>query len=226
VNIWDPLHPVAYLLHASLGVAGILAAIVALAVLKGSAVHLLAGRTFAIAASVAAATAISFSFTNFAPMAIASAVMVLGALGSAILAFRRKSPSVAAGEILAATLMAIATLWLLFGVMLAIPQGGILWLPPMVFALFPASLLVNDIRFIRLDETERKAKRLRRHLSRMAFALAIAVHAPIVVFADDLRLNPAVAFYTPFIIWPLIFRIFDRRIAENRLVYQVRESQA
>jgi len=217
VNIWDPFHPVAYLLHAILGFAGIFGAIAALALVKGSASHILAGRVFAAAAAVAAATALVFSFTTFAPMAIASAVMLLSVVGSAILAHRSKSPSVAAAEVVTTLLMAFVVLWLLYGVAMALPHGGFLWIPPMFLACVSAALLINDIRFIRLAEVGRESKRLPRHLSRMAFAFAIALHEPIVVFSDDLNIHPIVAFYGPLIVWPAIFFFFNSRIKNNSL---------
>jgi len=215
MNIWDPFHPVAYFLHATLGVAGIVGAIIALAVIKGSKPHILAGRTFAAAAAIAAATAIVFSFTTFAPMSIASAVMMFSVIGSAFLTLRQKTSRVAVGEIVTTSLMGLVLLWLLYGVALSIPLGGILWIPPLLFALFSAALLVNDIRFMRQGDAGRKSKRLPRHLSRMAFAFAIAVHEPVVVFADDLHLHPGLAFYGPFIIWPVIFFFFNSRIRKN-----------
>jgi len=221
MNIWDPFHPVAYFLHTILGVAGILGAILALAMTKGSSRHILAGRTFAVAATVVAGTAIAFSFTSFAPMAVASGVMTLSAIGSAFLALRSKSPRISASEMLTTSLMAFTVIWLLAGVVLSLPQGGLLWIPPLVLACFAAALLVNDLRFMRLDSIERQAKRLPRHLSRMAFALAIAVHAPVVVFADDFNIHPALAFYGPLLIWPVIvfyFRMRLRRGLYNSIV--------
>jgi hypothetical protein len=217
MHIWDPFHPVAYFLHATLGIAGILGAVVALAVLKGSFRHKLAGRAFAVAAVVAAGTAIVFSITSFAPMAIAAAAMILSAVGSAFLALRSNTPRVMAAEILAASIMAFVVIWLLAGVALSIPQGGLLWIPPLVLACFPAVLLVNDIRYIRLDSAGRNENRLLRHLSRMTFAFAIAVHEPIVVFADDLNLHPGIAFYGPLLIWPLLVAYFRTRLKANRL---------
>jgi hypothetical protein len=215
MNIWDPFHPVAYFLHTSLGLAGILGAILALSMTKGSSRHILAGRTFAVAAAVAAATAIGFSFTSFAPMAVASGVMTLSAVGSAFLALRSRSPRVTASEMLTSSLMAFAVVWLLAGVAMSVPQGGLLWIPPLVLASFAAALLVNDLRFMRLDDIERNAKRLPRHLSRMAFAFAIAVHAPVVVFADDLNIHPGLAFYCPFLIWPVIVFYFRMRLSRG-----------
>ncbi len=217
MNIRDPFHPIAYFLHTTLGVAGILGAILALAMTKGSSRHILAGRTFAVAAAVAAGTAIAFSFTAFAPMAVASGVMTLSAIGSAFVALRSKSPRVTASEMLTTSLMAFAVIWLLAGVAMSVPQGGLLWIPPLVLASFAAAPLVNDLRFMRLAVIERQAKRLPRHLSRMAFAFAIAVHAPIVVFADDFNIHPGLAFYCPFLIWPAI--IFYFRIRLHRGLY-------
>jgi bacteriorhodopsin len=217
VNIWDPFHPVAYLLHAILGFAGIFGAMTALAVVKGSARHILAGRVFAVAAAVAATTALVFSFTTFAPMAIASAVLLLSVVGGAVLAHRKKSPGVAAGELVTTLMMAFVVLWLLYGVAMAAPHGGFLWLPPMFLACVTASLLVNDVRFMRLKQTGRELKRLPRHLSRMAFAFAIAIHEPIVVFSDDLNLHPIVAFYGPLIVWPAIYFFFNARLRDKTL---------
>lgn len=209
MNIWDPFHPVAYFLHAALGVLGILGAIVALALAKGSAPHILAGRVFSAAAAIAAVTAIAFSITSFAPLAIASAVLMLSVIGSALLAQRRKSAWVVAGESVTTTLMAFVLLWLLYGVVQSVPQGGFLWTPPLLLAIVAAVFLVNDMRFIRQGDTGRAAKRLPRHVSRMAFAVAIAVHEPTVVFADDLNIHPGLAFYGPLIVWPAIVFFFN-----------------
>jgi hypothetical protein len=52
----------------------------------------------------------------------------------------------------------------------------------------------------------------------MAFAFAIAVHEPIVVFADDLSIHPGLACYGPFIIWPVIFFFFNSRLKKNLVI--------
>jgi hypothetical protein len=69
------------------------------------------------------------------------------------------------------------------------------------------------MRFLRMPDNERRRRRVGRHLSRMAFAFAIAVHAPVVSFADDLNLDPNVAFFGPFLIWPIILWRFRSRAA-------------
>ena len=218
MNIWDPFHPFAYFLHTILGGAGLLGAIIALSVTKGSSRHVLAGRTFAITASIVAATAILFSITSFAPMAIASAAITLSAIASALLALRKKTQKVATGELATTILMSVVVLWLLYGAALSYPQGGLLWIPPLAFGAIAAALLVDDIRFMKYDSNERASKRLTRHLSRMSFAFAIAVHEPIVVFADRLSIHPALAFYGPFIVWPLLFFFFKNRINKKMIV--------
>ena len=219
MNIWDLFHPIAYFLHTSLGVAGILGAIIALTVIKGSNTHILAGRIFAVAVAVAATTAIAFSFTSFAPMAIASAVMMFSLVGSALLAHRSKSSRVATGELVTTALMALVLLWLLYGLALSLPQGGLLWIPPLIFALLSAGFLINDVRFITQDDAGRKSKRLPRHLSRMAFAFALAVHEPLVIFADDLNIHPGLAYYGPLVIWPMIVFFFNGRLKKKSVVF-------
>jgi hypothetical protein len=154
-------------------------------------------------------------------MAVASGVMTLSSIGSAFLALRSKSPRITASEMLTTSLMAFTVIWLLAGAAMSMPQGGLLWIPPLVLACFAAALLVNDLRFMWLDDIERQEKRLPRHMSRMAFALAIAVHAPVVVFADDFNIHPGLAFYCPLLIWPVIvfyFRLRLRRGLYNSIV--------
>ena len=218
MNIWDPFHPFAYFLHTILGGAGLLGAVIALSATKGSGRHVLAGRIFAIAASIVAATAILFSLTSFTPMAIASAAITLSAIGSALLALRKKSQKVMMGEVATTILMAAVVLWLLYGVALSLPQGGLLWIPPLAFGAIAVALLVNDIRFVNYASDAREAKRLTRHLSRMSFAFAIAVHEPIVIFADRLGIHPALAFYGPFVIWPILFFFFRDRIRKKLII--------
>jgi len=217
LNIWDPFHPVAYFLHAVLGIGGILCAILALATTKGSRIHKRAGRLFAVAAAIAAATAIWFSFTNFAPLAIASAMMMLSVLGSGILAHRGKQAWVTHGEVAAAVLMALVLAWLVFGVVQSAPHGGVAWIPPLVLALVACGMLVNDIRFVRRDAPARESHRLLRHVSRMGFAFAIAIHEPTVVFSDDLGIPLSVAFYAPLFIWPAIVFYFRDRIRSGAM---------
>ncbi len=217
MNIWEPFDPVSYFLHTILGGLGIVGALVALAALKGSSAHVWAGRLFVFAAFVAAATAVVFSFTEFAGAALASSVMTFSCLGAALFALQPKSKAIFAGEIFTTILMVLTFLWLLLGALMFLQSGA--WLPPMLYSLFPLGLLIGDIRFLRMDERQRSIARLPRHFSRMAFALAIAVHAPIVSFSEELNLHPALAFFGPFLLWPAIVVFFKRRQAKGALAF-------
>ena len=211
MSIWEPFDPVTYFLHIILGGLGIAGAFMALTVLKGSTGHIWAGRLFVLAAFVAAATALVFSFTAFSGPAIASSVMTFSCLGAAVLALRPRSTAVLGGEIVTTFLMGAALLWMLFGSYMSFQSGE--WLMPVLYSLFPLVLLIGDLKFLRLDQPTRSATRLLRHYSRMGFALAIAVHAPIVSFGDDLGLHPLLAFFGPLLIWPIIVLYFTRRPA-------------
>ncbi|MBL0892162.1 MAG: hypothetical protein IBJ19_16345, partial [Gemmatimonadaceae bacterium] len=74
---------------------------------------------------------------------------------------------------------------------------------PLLYAAFPTHFLLDDRRFRRLG-ADRATRAYPRHLSRMAFAFVIAVHAPVVSFADDHQLSLYVAFFGPFLLWPAI----------------------
>jgi len=217
VQLADPFPPVIYFLHTILGTLGVLLAVVALTGVKGSSTHVRAGWGFVIASVVAALTAVAFSVTSPSPLAVASALMVLSLVASAVLALRPASARVRRAESAATAVMGLA--WLLltslgsFAVALAVglaappseaelPPLHVLALP-LLYAVFPTHFLVDDRRVRRLG-SDRSSRAYPRHLSRMAFAFAIAVHAPVVSFADDLQLNLYVAFFGPFLLWPAI----------------------
>lgn len=210
MNIWEPFSPAVYFLHTILGTAGVLAAVVALTSSKGSRPHVLAGRVFAVAALVAAGTAIAFSFTVFSIFAVLSSLLVVTLIAGAILALRLRTPRVALGETIALVVMGLCALTLVVMTVLPLLAGAptLMWLQPALYAPFPLYFLWRDVRYRRMRGPERDQAKFGRHLSRMAFAFAIAVHAPIVSFSDDLGLDPLLAFYGPFIIWPLIVLAF------------------
>lgn len=212
-----PYSPIVYFLHTIIGTLGVLLAFVALAQQKGNTAHRRSGWGFTIAAGVAAVTAIVFSTTEPSPLSIASSLMVLGLVWGAVLALRPLSGRVRAAEWGATVLVTLSWLILVlvgtFGILIvagiAPAPPGVekppLWvvMMPVLYAFFPTYFLIDDRRFRRRGG-DRRPVAFTRHLSRMAFALAIAVHAPIVSFADDLGLNPMLAFFGPFIIWPIV----------------------
>ena len=223
MNLWDPFDPVTYLLHTILGTAGVVAAVVALSVRKGGRVHVRAGWVFVGTASVAALTAMGFSLVQLSPFAIISSLLVAALLGGALLALRDRTRRVALGETVALGVMALCAVLLV--AMTVIPLlFGAPWrvsIQSAAYAVFPIAFVVGDVRFRGLDDRARRRARLNRHLSRMGFAFAIAVHAPIVSFSDELGLHPFVAFFGPFIVWPLIVLKFRRPVSAARRAEKV-----
>jgi hypothetical protein len=238
LQLAEPYSPIVYFLHTILGTLGVLLAVAALAQVKGSPGHVRAGRGFVIASMIAAITALAFSVTRPSPLAIASAFMVLALVTSAVVALRPASAGVRRVEWGATVAMGFA--WLILasgGAMAAAVLTGIITIPPPppgaqmpplsviltpgLYALFPTYFLIDDWRF-RRQASDRAARAVPRHLSRMAFAFAIAVHAPVVTFADDLGLSPLVAFFGPFLLWPVILYALRRH---PRLRVRAAESQ-
>ena len=209
MNIWEPFDPIVYFMHIILGGLGIVGAIAALSVIKGSKFHIWAGRIFVFAAFVAALTAIIFSAVRFSGPAIASSVMTFSALGAALLALKPKTKLVFSGEIITTVLMGLALLWILFGTIMSLQTGR--WLQPLIYLIFPLFMFIGDIRFLRKPNEQRVSAKLPRHYSRMGFAFAVAVHAPIVSFGNDLGIPPLVAFFGPLLIWPAIILFFNKR---------------
>lgn len=221
LELANPFPPASYFLHTIIGTLGVLLAVVALAVAKGSRPHVAAGRGFTAAATIAAATAVHFSFTEPSPLAISSSLMMFGLLLGAVLALRAPTARVRFGEWTATALMALAWLVLVllgaFGLaawagLLTPPPGQsapplLAVLPPLAYAVFPTWFLLDDLRFRRPGARQRP-RAIGRHFSRMAFALAIAVHAPLVSFADDLGIPGWLAFFGPFLLWPLLLAGF------------------
>ena len=217
LQLADPFPPLTYFLHTILGTLGIVLAVVALTGVKGSSTHVRAGWGFVVASVVAALTAIAFSVTSPSPLAVASALMVLSLVESAVFALRPASVRTRRMETAATAVMGLA--WLIlaalgtFAVAIALglaspppeaerPPLHVLALP-ILYAVFPTYFLVDDRRF-RKASADRASQAYPRHLSRMAFAFAIGVHAPVVSFADDLQLSLYVAFFGPFLLWPAI----------------------
>ncbi len=232
MNFWEPYNPAIYFLHTVLGTVGVLSAIIALGALKGKTLHIRMGWVFIVMVAVAATTAIIFSFTRPSPLSVASALITYGLVLGAILALRERSGWVKFGESIAFALLALPFIALfLMALLPVVVELGIIPLPPPppgapdipppttsdtlfaigftgLYALIVLCFLIGDLRFFRLGVKERDAKRFRRHLSRMTFALAIAIHAPIVTFGDRLGLDPFLAFFGPFLLYPIVMYFF------------------
>ena len=226
-----PFPVLPYLLHTIIGTLGVVLAFVALGLRKGSRSHKDAGRGFVASVAIAALTAILFGVMTGSPLTLASALLVLGLVVGAIVALRPRTTWTRVGSGVGTGLVLLSWLILLplglFGVAIilqwvsppagvAVPQLSSV-LTPLVYSLFPAWFLLGDLRFRRLQGDARRVAGIRQHLSKMAFALAVAVHAPAVTFADDFRIPLLLAFFGPLLLWPaILYALRDHPLLQRR----------
>ncbi|MBI1402813.1 MAG: hypothetical protein GC147_06345 [Porphyrobacter sp.] len=216
----DPFSPLVYWPHVVLGITSVFFAAIAIAVRKGSARHRQAGWAFSAAMSVAAVTAIAFSFVRFAPPALFSSSVVLYGVGAGVLSLRRREGSLRLLQralSFVPILIALAALAAAAALALVPPPPEVevplplLIAGPLLFlavaALF-AALARGDFRFLR-EQTPGKPRRYRRHALRMALAVTEVVRAPLISFGpplgEDGILSFPVYFFGPFFLIPLIY---------------------
>lgn len=225
-----PFPVLPYFLHTIIGTLGVLLAFVALGRRKGSRSHKAAGWGFVVSVAIAALTAIIFSAIVGSTLTLASALLVLGLVCGAVMALRPGTAWTRAGGWVGTGLVLLSWLILvpmgLFGVAIVLqwvpPPPGVAipsWssvLTPLAYAAFPTWFLLGDLRFRRLQGDARRTAGVRQHLSKMAFALAVAVHAPVVTFADDFRLPFLLAFFVPLLLWPAILYAMRHHPLLNR----------
>jgi hypothetical protein len=215
-----PFNPFVYWPHVVLGISSVFFAAIAIGSRKGSKQHRQSGWVFAVAMSVAAITAIAFSFVRFAPAAIFSSAVVLYGTGMAILTLRRREGALRLAQatiaivpiaIALAALAAAAAAVLIppppdLGVSLAmqLAVGGL----ALAVAILFAGLAIGDFRFLRAAQPS-KARHYRRHALRMALAVTEVLRAPLISFGPPLGaeglLSFPVYFFGPFLLIPAIY---------------------
>lgn len=215
-----PFNPVVYWPHVVLGTSSILFAVIAIGSRKGGRQHRQSGWFFTLAMSVAAITAIAFSFVRFAPPALFSSAVVLYGTSMAILSLRQREGVLRllqAGMLVVPVMIALAAI-------AAAAAAALIPTPPevevpfvirltlsvlalAVAALF-AALAIGDFRFLGSGEASR-ARRYRRHALRMALAVTEVVRAPLISFGPPLGaeglLSFPVYFFGPFVLIPVIY---------------------
>ena len=216
----DPFNPFVYWPHVVLGVSSILFAAIAIGSRKGSKRHRQSGLVFAVAMSVAAVTAITFSFIRLAPPALFSAVVVLYGISMAILTLYRREGAL---RLLQAG-MSVVPVVIALGALAAAAAAALIPPPPDVevslamrltisaLALTVASsfaaLAIGDFRFLRAAQPSR-ARRFRRHALRMSLAVTEVVRAPLISFGPPLGaegfLSFPVYFFGPFLLIQAIY---------------------
>lgn len=205
-----PFDPISYYLHIVIGIVGLLAGVIALASKKGSRPHILAGRTFAVCIAILAITsAILLSVRMVAPLMMAAMTTVY-AVGTAILALRTATPLVKQLEYGLSSAQMIVIALFLYMAIPQVTQGNIPPIGPLVILAIPIILLVGDFNFYR-KPAQRPRLRVLRHMSRMIWALVVAIRAPIVEVNVVLQIPPPLILFAPLIIAPLIILLFRQR---------------
>ena len=213
-----PFDPISYYVHIAIGVIGLVAAIIALSVRKGSRAHILAGRVFAISILVVSLTSVAMLMVRVAPPLIVSTAAAIYAIGTALLALKPSSSLVKVGEF-ALTGLQIAAAILFLSI--AIPEvraGVVPAIGPIVILFIPIVLLIGDVNF-HLNAKRRAQLRVRRHLSRMIWAFVISVRAPIVEVNGSLHIPVPLILFVPLLVTPVIIWLVLRR-------YPIKDAQA
>lgn len=202
-----PFDPISYYIHIIIGVVGLVAGMIALLTKKGSQPHILAGRTFAICVVIVSITSAVLLSVRMIPPLMMAAMTAVYAVGTAILALRTATPNVKKIEygLSIAECLVIAVF-----VYISIPQvmqGNIPPIGPLAILAIPIILLVGDYNFYRNPE-QRPRMRVFRHLSRMIWALIVAIRAPIVEFNVVLQIPTPIILFAPLIVAPVLIVLF------------------
>ncbi len=212
VNLSDytPFDPFSYYIHIIIGLVGWVGALVALASQKGSRRHILGGRLFIVSTVVVSVTALVLLATRFAPPLFVAALTALYAIATGYLALQPGSQKIKRTEY---GLFAFELGMLLLFMAMAIPNvmaGNIPVMGPLVIAIIPTILLVDDINFFRKAD-RRPAIRVRRHLARMIWALIISVRAPLAEIYAELSIPVFFILFGPLVVAPLMIWFFLRK---------------
>jgi len=197
-------------LHLVLGFGAAAAAVIALAVGKGSRLHKQAGWVFVAGMTVAAITAWQFMIARPLPLAMIQATMALYALGTAVLAINPHWRLARSGEWALFALICFVMLGVVATAVRLFLSGTPFFIAPMTFFLILAYFAVLDWRYLHAGEVAR-IDRVRRHALRMALAVSETVRAPLLTFADELGLPFQAIVFGSFLLVPLIFFSFAPR---------------
>jgi len=210
-----PFDPISYYVHIAIGLIGLIAGLIALAAKKGSKPHIIAGRTFvACIVIVSVTSSVLLSVRMVAPLLMATMTAVY-AVGTALLALRPATPMIKTLEYGLSLAEAIVVVMFLYMALPQVAEGNIPPIGPVVILAIPLILLVGDVNFYRkLDQ--RPQLRVLRHMSRMIWALIVAIRAPIVEVNAVLQIPAPLILFAPLIIAPLMIFLFRRKLGGAR----------
>lgn len=207
----SPYLALAYYGHILIGTLTLLVALVAFATLKGSALHRYAGYAFGAGVLIVCITSIDMLREVFIPPLFMAVFTAIYAFGGAWLALQRRSRAVLLSE-LGLTLFEIVGLIIFLSIAVPAARAGLIPpFAPLVIALIPIILLVGDANWF-LQQKSRARLRIARHLSRMIWAFAVVLRAPLVeLAAAGLPLSQGVVTFGPMGVAVLMLWYFRRK---------------
>lgn len=175
--MWDPYDPYSYLIHVTFGFTAVAGAIVALYSQKGSRLHIIGGRTFAVTMVVASSSALVFVIKDFRPLVIVMSVATLYLLATAVLAIRSSKSDVPLFEKVLIVIPVVLFLVSAATLARSVVSMSIAQIPgPALYATVFLCLAIGDLRVIRSRPAQRIVW-IKRHLLRMLLAFAFAIRA-------------------------------------------------
>lgn len=199
-----------YYSHISLGLIGVLAALIALWTLKGGRAHRWAGRIYLVGVGIAAGTALITLFTNFLAPTIINAAIFLYAGGTAYIATYRPSDRIRRVEWMVFAMGALVTLWFIMVAGANVANGTVPLLAPVGVGGILAILLLGDLNYLLRSNAYRASHRIRRHLARISWALLVSVRAPVNELRDVIGLSQAQVVFLPYLIFLAMILVFWR----------------
>ena len=223
IELADPHNIWVYTTHVIVGVTILTLAIISLSSKKGGRIHVYVGRLFVSLSVIAGITAILFlGDFGFVHNIFGTSVLAISIVTSSFLALKTSTKIVKSGEIVSLLLtLTVAIVLISRFVEFSTSDGLLSEAAFFTFscAFFPLFFLVYDLCFLTRNKKQRRAMRLRRHVSGMAFVIAVMIHAPIVSVFTDVSVNFYVKFFSPYVLWPVIyFYYFSSKINKPHIV--------
>ena len=202
----------AYWAHIIIGFIALTSVLVALGARKGSTAHRFSGAIFLIGMGIAASTAIYFLTIRPSIPAVFDATLMICAGGSGLLALQPSTLPVKIAEGALTFFAGLAGLVLMAVGLNFMLQGNPNFVPAFIHGVVFSTLAGTDVRAKILRR--RESRRYHRHMSRLAWAIAIGVYAPLFTFNDVFQIPAAALYLGAMSLGPLIMVLFWRRADE------------
>lgn len=212
LNLLNP-YPYDFLIyysHISLGVVALLGVALALYAVKGGKWHRRGGRIYLIGMAIAAITSFITLFTSFLAPTVVNAITVIYAAGGAYLATRPVSDHVPKSEYALALLGLTTMIWFATIAIPNVVSGQLPVAAPLGVGGVLLILLAGDLNYLLRKQTYRKKHKIRRHLSRISWALIISVRAPVNELRDVIGISQVQVVFLPYLLFLVLLLVFGK----------------